>query len=239
MGKTHFVVEWSPDGGRRMHPMKQWVRSHTAEVPLDVDVHDPASTSHVIRAALRRKGWQQVIEQTEVWMIPPDAPSIVEEDLAAGEEDTDETYGGEHFQETHFGLEHHLQQFLAHNISAIDIGGPRLKLYADARGSGVEYSTDVGRIDILAIDQNGEFYVFELKRASGPDKAVGQVARYMGWVKNHIADGKPVHGVIVAREIGQNLRYAMLAVSGLMVYEYKVAFNLDRIAGPDVKVAST
>jgi len=61
----------------------------------------------------------------------------------------------------------------------------------------------------------------------------------MGWVKNHIADGKPVHGVIVAREIGQNLRYAMLAVSGLMVYEYKVAFNLDRIAGPDVKVAST
>ena len=232
MGKRHYVVESSSDGTQHKHAMKQWARDHSAEEPLDVDVFDSETSSHDIRAALRKKGWQLVETDNEVLMYPRGAPLIVGDDLEDPDEDADEGYQGERSQETYFGLEHHLQQFIAHNISAIDIGGPHLKLYADAKGNGVEYSTDVGRIDILAIDQNGEFYVFELKRASGADKAVGQVARYMGWVKNNIAQGKAVHGVIVAREIGQSLRYAMLAVPGLMVYEYTVAFALNRVEGP-------
>jgi RecB family endonuclease NucS len=73
-----------------------------------------------------------------------------------------------------FSLEYQLRDFLAQNLSAISVGGKRVKLYVDSSGKdGVEYPTAVGPIDILGVDDNGIFYVFELKWAASPDSAVG------------------------------------------------------------------
>jgi RecB family endonuclease NucS len=61
--------------------------------------------------------------------------------------------------------------------------GKTLSLYQDETGrDGIENRTDVGPIDILAVDTEGNFVVFELKLSRGPDYAMGQIARYMGWV---------------------------------------------------------
>lgn len=79
-----------------------------------------------------------------------------------------------------FPLESHLRDFIAQNIEAIKVDDRTLKLYTDDNGKGVEYPTDVGPIDILAIDEEGNFVVFELKLSRGADKAIGQLARYMG-----------------------------------------------------------
>jgi hypothetical protein len=38
----------------------------------------------------------------------------------------------------------------------------------------------------------------------------------MGWVMEKLAKGKPVYGVIVAGEISENLKYAILGVVPLM-----------------------
>jgi RecB family endonuclease NucS len=82
-----------------------------------------------------------------------------------------------------FPLESHLRDFLASNIEEIKPNGQNLRLYADASGSdGIEYPTDVGPIDILALDTDGHFVGFELKLSKGPDRAMGQVLRYMVWV---------------------------------------------------------
>ncbi|MED1949908.1 endonuclease NucS domain-containing protein [Brevibacillus centrosporus] len=62
---------------------------------------------------------------------------------------------------------------------------------------------DVGRIDILTIDQDDNFVVFELKLNKGMDSAMGQLLRYMGWVKSELAPDKEVLGVIVAGEIDE------------------------------------
>lgn len=62
-------------------------------------------------------------------------------------------------------------------------------------------STGVGRIDILAKDRSGALVVIELKVALGPDAVCGQILRYMGWVKRHIADGRGVRGIIIAGRI--------------------------------------
>ena len=56
-------------------------------------------------------------------------------------------------------------------------------------------STDVGSIDILAAAADNTLAVMELKRDRGPDSALGQLARYMGWVRAHLAAGAPVRGV--------------------------------------------
>lgn len=135
-------------------------------------------------------------------------------------------------EEVLFGLEYQLRDFIAQNISAIDMDGKKLKLYRDDTGrDGIEYPTAVGPIDILAIDRNGAFYVFELKRGRTPEKAIGQLARYMGWVKQSVGRGCGVNGVIVAREISENLRYAVSVVPNVHLFEYKVEFSLNPIDG--------
>ena len=84
----------------------------------------------------------------------------------------------------------------------------------------------MGPIDILAADSAGNLYVFELKLDRGPDRALGQLARYMGWVKSHLAAGKTVTGVLVARSIDERLRYAAAVIPNVALLEYEVQFSV-------------
>ena len=71
-----------------------------------------------------------------------------------------------------------------------------MKLYKGIEG--VEYNTNqVGVIDILCKDNNGDFVVIELKKEKSSDKVVGQILRYMGWVKENLAQDKDVRGIII------------------------------------------
>lgn len=92
---------------------------------------------------------------------------------------------------------------------------------------GVEYQTDVGRIDLLWRDENGNFVVVELKKTKASDKALGQLLRYMGWVKEKIAGGKKVRGILITHEFDENLDYALKAVPDVKVKYYAIRFELD------------
>ena len=97
----------------------------------------------------------------------------------------------------------------------------------DATGRDViEFPSAVGPIDILAVDDTGSFFVSELKRTNSPDRAMGQLARYMGWVRQTIGKDHQVFGVIVAKSISENLRYAASIVPNVHLFEYEVEFHL-------------
>jgi hypothetical protein len=131
-----------------------------------------------------------------------------------------------------FALEAHLRDYIAGNLSKVSVGSGSLSLFMDKAGkSGVEYQTDVGRIDILTTDAAGNYYVFELKVARGPDRALGQLARYMGWVKVHLAAGRNVTGVIVANEIDTRLRYAASVFPSVLLIEYQLDFRIRTVDG--------
>lgn len=99
---------------------------------------------------------------------------------------TDDTEESTEPSETTFGLEYQLRDFIAQNIGAIPVSGKRLRLYVDQSGrDGIEYPTATGPIDILALDDTGAFVVFELKRARSPDRAMGQLTRYMASSLTH------------------------------------------------------
>jgi hypothetical protein len=133
-----------------------------------------------------------------------------------------------------FVLEAQLRDFIAANLSRLQIGGKRLTLFQDHAGhSGVEYPTAVGPIDILAVDEDGRFVVFELKLNRGPDRALGQLARYMGWVKVNVAAGQKVIGVAVASSIDERLRYAACVLPDVVLFEYEVEFRLRDVASMD------
>jgi hypothetical protein len=129
-----------------------------------------------------------------------------------------------------FALESHLRDYLAKNIQKSNLFESKLTLYISADGrDGVEFQTDVGPIDILAVDESNNFVVLELKLGRGPDACLGQILRYMGWVKKHLAGEKEVKGIIIASEIPIKLKYAVTQVSNVKLMEYELNFSVKPI----------
>lgn len=126
-----------------------------------------------------------------------------------------------------FALEAHLRDFLARHLEVVEKG---LTLFKDASGrEGVEYPTDTGPIDILAKDRSANFVVFELKVSRGPDRAIGQLMRYMGWVRKHMANGTDVRGIIVAQTMAEGLKYATLENPKIKLLQYELSFKLTTV----------
>lgn len=69
--------------------------------------------------------------------------------------------------------------------------------------------------------------VVELKRGQTSDATVGQLLRYMSYVKKHLARPEQgVQGVIAAKDGDEALRYAIEAVPNVRVMTYRVDFKL-------------
>lgn len=180
---------------------------------------------HTHEGELRRQQYLDYWERNESLLQgePPD-----EDDNDDGPTPDVETYAEATMAA--FAMEGHLRDFIIENLPQISIGGTRLALYRDAKGrEGKEYPTGVGQIDILAVDSSGQFYIFELKLDRGPDRALGQLARYMGWVKMHLASGQEVRGVVVARSIDEKLRYAACVIPNVALMQYEVSFQLQAL----------
>jgi hypothetical protein len=228
MKRFNIVVSKS-DGGVELYPMKEWLRLHLEQVPPGLD--PTSSTSHQLRDGLRKKGWSVDETPNEVRLLPPGETGTSVDAVLGHDAESDD----QEPPEASFGLEYQLRDFIAQNIGAIDVQGRRLRVYVDPTGrDGVEYPTAVGPIDILAVDASGEFYVFELKRARSPDHAIGQLARYMGWVRQTIGKDRKVNGIIVAKEIAPNLRYAVSVVPNVSLFEYEVEFHLKPANGDPI-----
>jgi restriction system protein len=95
---------------------------------------------------------------------------------------------------------------------------------------GQQYSTDTGPIDILAISKDKKsLLVVELKKGRASDAVVGQILRYMGYIKDQVAeDGQLVEGVIIALEDDQRLKRALSIVPSVTFYRYEVNFSLKK-----------
>lgn len=219
-----------------MTKMKEWLREHPEHLsdPRDADPH--RKNSRQLLAHLKRSGWQAEETADQIRLFPRGRTSTQAVEDVLGEAETmDEE---ESLEGAEFGLEAQLRDFIAHNVKSIPFGSKSLKLHIGENGhSGIEFPTGVGPIDILAVDEEGSFVVFELKLGRGPDKALGQLARYMGWVKAHLSPTSDVRGVIVARSIDEKLRYAAKVVPNVLLMEYTVRFDLKEAAPIVVSVS--
>jgi endonuclease len=68
--------------------------------------------------------------------------------------------------------------------------------------------------------------VIELKVSRGYDRVVGQLLRYMAWVEQEMEPSKPVRGIIVAKEITEDLKLAASRISNVHLIEYEIEFKL-------------
>lgn len=127
-----------------------------------------------------------------------------------------------------FAMEKHLEAFLVANWSQTELSKTYSIFEEDGELVGQQYATDAGPIDILAVSKdNKKLLVIELKRGRVSDVVVGQILRYMGYIKEQIAaKGQTVEGVIIALEDDQKLRWALAAVDNISFYRYQVNFKL-------------
>ena len=127
-----------------------------------------------------------------------------------------------------FAMEKHLEEFLVHNWAATELG-KQYEIYAeDGELVGQQYPSDTGPIDILAISKDKKkLLVVELKKGRASDAVVGQIQRYMGYVKDELAEpGQTVGGVIVALDDDLRLRRALSVSNNIEFYRYQVSFKL-------------
>ena len=125
-------------------------------------------------------------------------------------------------------IEVHLEQWLVDHWNQVKFGAP-LKIYEeDGQPVGQQYDTGtVGRIDLLCEDTaTGALVVIELKKGQQSDAVIGQLARYMGWVKEHLARGRDVEGVVLTPSYNERLRYATRAVPGSRLLRYETRFEI-------------
>jgi endonuclease len=126
-----------------------------------------------------------------------------------------------------FAYEKDLQSFLAKNLG---LGEPGLHLYEEEGITGIEFPVGGRSIDILAVDKKNNLVVIELKVSRAYDRVVGQLLRYMGWIKKNLAGpGQSVRGVIIARDLSDDILLAASLVQGIQLYEYKLSVSLSQV----------
>lgn len=130
-----------------------------------------------------------------------------------------------------FALEKHLEDFLVANWEGTELS----KLYDiyedEGEKVGQQYMTDTGPIDILAISKDRkELLVVELKKGRVSDVVVGQIQRYMGYVKEELCEeGQNVKGLIVGLEDDVKIRRALSVTTAIEYYRYIVNFKLIKV----------
>lgn len=127
-----------------------------------------------------------------------------------------------------FALEKDLQRYLADNLHLIE---PGLTLFIDEGITGFEYPAGGGRrIDILAKDKAGGFVVLELKVEKGYDRVVGQLLRYVNWVRKELAEpAQKVRGIIVCRTMSEDLILACASIKDVELFEYALQVTVSKV----------
>ena len=130
-----------------------------------------------------------------------------------------------------FALEKYLEEFLVDNWAKTELG-KHYDIYCDDEGNqiGRQYLSDTGPLDILAVSKDGaELLVVELKRGKASDSVVGQIQRYMGYIKDQVAEpNQTVRGVIIALEDDLRIRRALSVAANIEFYRYQVKFTLTK-----------
>jgi hypothetical protein len=127
-----------------------------------------------------------------------------------------------------FAYESDLRNFLSKNLNVLE---PGLRLYEEEGIKGIEFPVGGRFIDILALDVKGAYVVIELKVSRGYDRVLGQLRRYMGWIaKHHAEQGQMVRGIIVAREISEDLVLACFGAAGVELFEYQMSVTVKKVA---------
>ena len=127
-----------------------------------------------------------------------------------------------------FALEKHLEEFLVKNWKNTILGKEYDIYEIDGEVIGQQFQSDTGPLDILAISKDKKtLLVVELKKGRVSDNVVGQIQRYMGFVKEELAEPhQTVKGIIIGLDDDIRIKRALAVTTNIEFFRYKVNFQL-------------
>ncbi len=72
--------------------------------------------------------------------------------------------------------------------------------------------------------------MIETKVSRAYDRVVGQILRYVGWIREELAGEASVRGIIVASEISNDLILATSSIENIRLVEYELSFSLKSVS---------
>jgi restriction system protein len=131
---------------------------------------------------------------------------------------------------SNFALEKHLEDFLVENWKQSELGKHYDIYEEEGELVGQQYPSDTGPIDILAISKDKKsLLVVELKKGRASDNVVGQIQRYMGYVKEELAEeNQSVKGAIIALDDDLRIKRALSVTNNIDFYRYEISFKLKK-----------
>jgi hypothetical protein len=125
-----------------------------------------------------------------------------------------------------FYMEKQLEDFIIENWDKTEFGKKYDLIYEDGELISQQFPTTIGKIDILAKDKkNKNYVVIELKKNQTSDDTIGQLSRYMGWIRQEKKD-ENVKGIIVAGAFDEKLKYAKSELKNSEAFLYEVDFKI-------------
>jgi len=94
---------------------------------------------------------------------------------------------------------------------------------------GHRYQTEVGEIDLLAVDEAGALVVVTVADRESDARLIADVLQRIGWVRTHLEkEGAPVRAIVLTEPLSEELRYAAAAVSSTVNFKtYRVSLSFD------------
>ena len=107
-----------------------------------------------------------------------------------------------------------------------NVFGVHLRIYKRKGEYGQQFIIPIGRLDLLAEDDNGDLYVIELKKDSGYDDAFLQTKQYVDYLeKSELASGKHVKGIICLSNPTSELIEAVKSDDRISLFEYQISYT--------------
>ena len=99
------------------------------------------------------------------------------------------------------------------------------------KAAGRSFSTPVGEIDLLALDDCGGLVAVMVAERDPGKEIVGELLQRMGWLRKHKASsGQEVRGVILLESMDEELEYAAAAVGETISFKtYRVALTFETV----------
>ena len=128
-----------------------------------------------------------------------------------------------------FGLEKYLHEFLRDNWQSLPISKEwEIHTEPGDEEAGFLYPCGKWYIDLLAKHRSEpRWLVIELKRDQTSDSTIGQILRYIGWVKENLAEpNEKVEGLIISHQADESIEYALKVIENVKYARYEVEFRL-------------
>ncbi|MBW2373275.1 MAG: hypothetical protein JRF70_12155 [Deltaproteobacteria bacterium] len=219
-----------PNCGRTLGPGS----ALTGQKPLDADLTAPSQEAASPKVKPEPKPKSEPKSKPEAKTMPE--PKLKPRPQAEPElEETPEVELSEAVEEPAFGSPFSLgpEELLARISEDPTLLEPGLSVYRDPESGeigGVELSTEVGEIDLLAEDPEGALVVVKVAGSDAGD-VVGPVLEQMGWVSKHIAkDERSVRALVLLEPPAPELGYAARAVADSVSFKtWRITVAVDDV----------